>query len=65
MQWQAPSYGISLESGEQAAPAIQPFAGRLAGTLFGIGIFIGHINHQIPSGFLAKEMRLVYLVFVR
>jgi len=30
---------IPLESGEQAALAIRPFAGNLAGTLFGIGIF--------------------------
>jgi hypothetical protein len=31
-------HGISLNSGEEAAMAIQPVAGRLAGTLFGIGI---------------------------
>jgi Mn2+/Fe2+ NRAMP family transporter len=31
--------GIVLQSGEQAAEAIKPFAGDLAGTLFAIGIF--------------------------
>ena len=31
--------GINLESGEQAALAIKPFAGELAGTLFALGIF--------------------------
>ncbi len=33
-------HGIALQSGEQAALAIQPFAGQLAGVLFAVGMIV-------------------------
>ena len=43
---------IPLESGEQAALAIKPFAGELAGTLFAVGIlnagFMGIVSFLYP-----------------
>jgi Mn2+/Fe2+ NRAMP family transporter len=50
---------ISLESGEQAALAIQPFAGNLAGTLFAIGIlnagFMGVIIVSLSTAYAFAE----------
>jgi len=52
-------HGITLESGEQAALAIQPFAGRLAGTLFGIGIlnagFMGLVIVSLSTAYAFAE----------
>jgi Mn2+/Fe2+ NRAMP family transporter len=50
---------IPLESGEQAALAIQPFAGQLAGTLFAIGIlnagFMGLIIISLSTAYAFSE----------
>jgi Mn2+/Fe2+ NRAMP family transporter len=52
-------HGIALESGEQAALAIQPFAGKLAGTLFGIGIlnagFMGLVVVSLSTAYAFAE----------
>ncbi|HCM97108.1 MAG: hypothetical protein A2X25_13260 [Chloroflexi bacterium GWB2_49_20] len=51
--------GIKLESGEQAALAIQPFAGQLAGTLFAYGIlaaaFMGLIIVPLSTAYAFSE----------
>ena len=51
--------GIKLESGEQAALAIQPFAGHLAGTLFAYGIlaaaFMGLIIVPLSTAYAFSE----------
>lgn len=53
------SHGITLVSGEQAAMAIQPFAGRLAGLLFAIGIlnagFMGLIVVSLCTAYVFSE----------
>jgi Mn2+/Fe2+ NRAMP family transporter len=50
---------ISLVSGEQAALVIQPFAGKLAGTLFGIGIlnagFMGLVVVSLSTAYAFAE----------
>ena len=50
---------IPLESGEQAALAIQPFAGQLAGVLFGIGIlnagFMGLVVVSLSTAYAFAE----------
>ena len=52
-------HGIPLVSGEQAALAIQPFAGQLAGTLFAIGIlnagFMGLIIVSLSTAYAFAE----------
>jgi Mn2+/Fe2+ NRAMP family transporter len=52
-------YGIPLVSGEQAALAIQPFAGQLAGTLFAIGIlnagFMGLVIVSLSTAYAFAE----------
>jgi len=52
-------HGIALESGEQAALAIQPFAGKLAGTLFAIGIlnagFMGLVVVSLCTAYAFAE----------
>jgi len=52
-------YHIPLTSGEQAALAIRPFAGQLAGTLFGIGIlnagFIGLMVVSLSTAYAFAE----------
>ena len=51
------THGIALVSGEQASLAIQPFAGKLAGTLFGIGIL--NAGFHGPGGsFIIHRLRL-------
>ena len=51
--------GIVLESGEQAALAIQPFAGQLAGTLFAFGLlsaaFMGLIIVPLSTAYAFSE----------
>jgi Mn2+/Fe2+ NRAMP family transporter len=51
--------GIKLESGEQAALAIQPFAGALAGKLFAFGIlnagFMGLIVVSLSTAYAFAE----------
>ncbi|HEX7555158.1 MAG TPA: divalent metal cation transporter [Leptolinea sp.] len=53
------THGIVLVSGEQASLAIQPFAGRLAGTLFGIGIlnagFMGLVVVSLSTAYAFAE----------
>ncbi|OGH11953.1 MAG: hypothetical protein A2857_05900 [Candidatus Levybacteria bacterium RIFCSPHIGHO2_01_FULL_36_15] len=53
------AHNIILESGEQAAIAIKPFAGELAGTLFAIGIlnagFIGIIIVSLSTAYAFSE----------
>jgi len=53
------SHGIVLTSGEQAAEAIRPFAGDLAGTLFAIGIlaaaFMGLIIVPLSTAYAFSE----------
>jgi len=53
------THGIVLISGEQASLAIQPFAGRLAGTLFGIGIlnagFMGLVVVSLSTAYAFAE----------
>jgi len=50
---------IPLQSGEQAALAIQPFAGQLAGTLFAIGIlnagFMGIVIVSLSTAYAFIE----------
>jgi len=50
---------IPLTTGEQAALAIQPFAGQLAGTLFGIGIlnagFMGLVTVSLSTAYAYAE----------
>jgi Mn2+/Fe2+ NRAMP family transporter len=52
-------HNIPLESGEQAALAIQPFAGNLAGTLFAIGIlnagFMGIVVVSLSTAYAFSE----------
>jgi Mn2+/Fe2+ NRAMP family transporter len=52
-------YGIPLVSGEQAALAIQPFAGKMAGTLFAIGIlnagFMGLVIVSLSTAYAFAE----------
>jgi len=52
-------HGISLESGEQAALAIKPFAGELAGTLFAVGIlnagFMGLVIVSLSTAYAFAE----------
>jgi Mn2+/Fe2+ NRAMP family transporter len=52
-------HGIPLVSGEQAALAIQPFAGELAGTLFAIGIlnagFMGLVIVSLSTAYAFAE----------
>lgn len=51
--------GIVLESGEQAALAIQPFAGALAGELFAVGIlnagFMGIVVVSLSTAYAFSE----------
>jgi Mn2+/Fe2+ NRAMP family transporter len=51
--------GIVLESGEQAALAIEPFAGRAAGVLFGVGIlnagFMGLVIISLSTAYAFAE----------
>jgi Mn2+/Fe2+ NRAMP family transporter len=52
-------HNIPLESGEQAALAIKPFAGELAGTLFAIGIlnagFMGIVIVSLSTAYAYAE----------
>jgi Mn2+/Fe2+ NRAMP family transporter len=52
-------HNIPLESGEQAALAIKPFAGELAGTLFAIGIlnagFMGLVVVSLSTAYAFAE----------
>src|SRR5512136_1477611 len=52
-------HGIPLVSGEQAALAIKPFAGELAGTLFAIGIlnagFMGLVIVSLSTAYAFSE----------
>lgn len=52
-------HGVALVSGEQAAQAIQPFAGNLAGELFGIGIlnagFMGLVVVSLSTAYAFAE----------
>ncbi len=52
-------HGVALVSGEQAALAIQPFAGNLAGELFGIGIlnagFMGLVVVSLSTAYAFAE----------
>lgn len=52
-------YGIPLVSGEQAALAIKPFAGELAGTLFAVGIlnagFMGIVIVSLSTAYAFAE----------
>jgi NRAMP (natural resistance-associated macrophage protein)-like metal ion transporter len=53
------AHKIPLISGEQAALAIQPFAGKLAGTLFAVGIlnagFMGLITVSLSTAYAFSE----------
>ncbi len=53
------AHSIPLESGEQAALAIKPFAGELAGTLFAIGIlnagFMGLVVVSLSTAYAFSE----------
>jgi len=53
------THGIELVSGEQAALAIQPFAGKLAGILFAVGIlnagFMGLIVVSLCTAYAFSE----------
>ena len=53
------AHGISLDSGEQAALAIKPFAGELAGTLFAVGIlnagFMGIVVVSLSTAYAFSE----------
>ncbi len=53
------AHGIDLVSGEQAALAIQPFAGQLAGVLFAVGIlnagFMGLIVVSLCTAYAFSE----------
>jgi Mn2+/Fe2+ NRAMP family transporter len=50
---------VQLQSGEQAAMAIQPFAGKLAGSLFGLGIlnagFMGLVAVSLSTAYAFAE----------
>lgn len=50
---------IPLETGEQAAVSIQPFAGKLAGTLFAVGIlnagFMGLVTVSLSTAYAFSE----------
>ncbi len=52
-------HGIQLTSGEQAALAIQPFAGQLAGVLFAVGIlaaaFMGLVIVPLSTAYAFSE----------
>jgi Mn2+/Fe2+ NRAMP family transporter len=52
-------HGISLTSGEEASLAIQPFAGHLAGILFGVGIlnagFMGLVVVSLSTAYAFAE----------
>jgi Mn2+/Fe2+ NRAMP family transporter len=52
-------HNIPLESGEQAALAIQPFAGKLAGSLFALGIlnagFMGIVIVSLSTAYAFSE----------
>ncbi len=52
-------HGIPLVSGEQAALAIKPFAGNLAGTLFAVGIlnagFMGIVTVSLSTAYAFAE----------
>ncbi len=52
-------HGISLVSGEQAALAIQPFAGEMAGVLFAVGIlnagFMGLVIVSLSTAYAFAE----------
>ncbi len=52
-------HNITLQSGEQAALAIKPFAGELAGTLFAIGIlnagFMGMVIVSLSTAYAFSE----------
>jgi Mn2+/Fe2+ NRAMP family transporter len=52
-------HAIPLVSGEQAALAIQPFAGKLAGTLFAVGIlnagFMGLVIVSLSTAYAFAE----------
>ena len=52
-------HGISLVSGEQAALAIEPFAGKLAGVLFALGIlnagFMGLVIVSLSTAYAFAE----------
>ncbi len=52
-------HGVSLESSEQAAMAIKPFAGELAGTLFAVGIlnagFMGIVTVSLSTAYAFAE----------
>lgn len=52
-------HNINLQSGEQAALAIQPFAGKLAGTLFAFGIlnagFMGIVIVSLSTAYAYAE----------
>ncbi len=52
-------HGIPLVSGEQAALAIRPFAGNLAGTLFAVGIlnagFMGIVTVSLSTAYAFAE----------
>ena len=52
--------GVILESGEQAAMAIQPFAGKLAGILFAVGIlnaaFMGLVIVSLCTAYAFAEL---------
>lgn len=53
------THGIELVSGEQAAMAIQPFAGKMAGTLFAVGIlnagFMGLVIVSLSTAYAFAE----------
>ena len=53
------AHQIPLESGEQAALAIKPFAGELAGTLFAVGIlnagFMGIVIVSLSTAYALSE----------
>lgn len=53
------THGIQLVSGEQAALAIKPFAGELAGTLFAVGIlnagFMGLVIVSLSTAYAFSE----------
>jgi Mn2+/Fe2+ NRAMP family transporter len=52
-------HSITLESGEQAALAIEPFAGKLAGSLFALGIlnagFMGIVIVSLSTAYAFSE----------
>jgi Mn2+/Fe2+ NRAMP family transporter len=53
------THGIALQSGTQAALAIEPFAGQLAGTLFAVGIlvagFMGIVTVSLSTAYAFSE----------